>query len=355
MVSLPDPIMESFVQTQSVLARAAAYPRLRYMGSKYRVIPRLVDVFSKLTCETALDAFSGSGVVAYTLKALGKQVTANDFLHFPTTVARATVENPGEQLTADDVEQILSPNIDGRDFVQRTFDGLYFPIEDLSFLDSAWSHIETLPIYKQDIALSALCLAAARKQPRGVFTVVDARYNDGRRYLRMSLRDLFVEGVSAYNDVVFDNGHQNAARCQDVLELDPEGFDLVYLDPPYAPPRDDNDYIKRYHFLEGLSVYWRGQRIMENTLTKKIAKRFTPFAYKRTIHQALADVFHHFRRSAIVLSYSSNSVPGEQEIYDLLRKEKSDIETLSIPHRYSFGTHATALRRQVSEYVFVAK
>ena len=29
--------------------------------------------------------------------------------------------------------------------------------------------------------------------------------------------------------------------------------DLVYLDPPYAPPSDDNDYIKRYHFLEGLS------------------------------------------------------------------------------------------------------
>ena len=34
------------------------------------------------------------------------------------------------------------------------------------------------------------------------------------------------------------------------------GADLVYLDPPYAPPRDDNDYLKRYWFLEGLATYW---------------------------------------------------------------------------------------------------
>lgn len=325
------------------------------MGSKYRVIPRLIDVFSGLSFETALDAFCGSGVVAYALKALGKQATANDFLSFPSTVARASVENADVRLDDDDIEQVLSPNADGRDFIQRTFDGLYFPAEDLAFLDAAWSHIEDLPTYKRDIALSALCLAAARKQPRGVFTVVDLRYDDGRRYLRMPLRDLFIEGVQAYNAVVFDNGRQNAATCQDVLTLDPEGFDLVYLDPPYAPPRDDNDYIKRYHFLEGLSVYWRGQRIMENTVTKKIAKRFTPFAYKRTIHQALADVFHRFRRSTIVLSYSSNSVPGEQEIYELLRREKSDVEMHAIPHRYSFGTHATALRRQLYEYIFVAR
>ncbi len=355
MVPLPDPLFQSASAFDRALARAAAYPRLRYMGSKYKVAPHLADVFAKLEFDTALDAFSGSGVVAYLLKAMGKQVTTNDFLNFPTAVARATVENSQDRLSPDDLQRLTSATADGRDFIQRTFSGLYFPAEDLAFLDSVWSHVDQLPENRRSLAVAALCHAAARKQPRGVFTIVDLRYDDGRRFLRTPLRDLFVESVQMYNEAVFDNGRRNTARCDDVMSISADGFDLVYLDPPYAPPRDDNDYIKRYHFLEGLSVYWRGQKILEHTLTKKIAKRFTPFAYKRTIRKALADVFHRFRHSTIVLSYSSNSVPGSDEILDLLRAEKRSVETITVPHRYSFGTHASALRRQASEYIFIAR
>jgi DNA adenine methylase/adenine-specific DNA-methyltransferase len=336
------------------VAQLTGFPRVRYMGSKYRVVPCLIDIFRRLKFDTALDAFSGSGVVAYALKVLGKQVTANDFLEFPATIARATIENADARLSPADIDRLLSPNADGRDFIQRTFDGLYFPAEDHAFLDAAWSHLETFPAAKRALALAALCLAAARKQPRGVFTVTDFRYDDGRRNLRMSLREQFLLTAQAYNAVVFDNGRQNRALCMDVFALDPSGFDLVYLDPPYAPPRDDNDYIKRYHFLEGLSVYWRGQRIMEKTATKKIAKRFTPFAYKRTIESALRDTFYRFRESIIVLSYSSNSVPDRETIHRLLRAEKRRVTVHEIPHRYSFGTHATAHRREVREYIFVA-
>lgn len=335
--------------------RTQRYPRLRYMGSKYRVVPHLAGIFADLNFERALDAFSGSGVVAYALKEMGKEVVANDFLSFPSTVARAVVENQGVLLDREDIDYLLSPNEDGRDFIARTFHGLYFPADDHAFLDAAWSHMDRLPLYKRDLAIAALCLAAARKQPRGVFTITDLRYDDGRRTLRAPLRDLFVEAVRDLNGAVFDNGRENRAMCDDALALDPEEFDLVYFDPPYAPPRDDSDYIKRYHFLEGLSVYWTGLRIMEHTSTKKIEKRFTPFAYKRTIRQALSELFHRFRNSTIVLSYSSNSVPGQEEVYALLAAVKSNVEVHTVPHRYSFGTHAAAKRRLAEEYVFVAR
>jgi adenine-specific DNA-methyltransferase len=341
--------------TGPVLDQVAAYPRIRYMGSKYKVIPYLVGIFSELSFDSALDAFSGSGVVGYALKAMGKTVTTNDFLNFPATIARATVENDHVRLTDEDIDRILSPAPGGQTFIQQKFQGLYFPAEDLAFLDSAWTHVKEMSAYKRELALSALCLAAARKQPRGVFTVTTFRYDDGRRFLRMPLRDLFCEAARDYNSVVFENGRANRALCGDIFGVVPDSFDLVYLDPPYAPPRDDNDYIKRYHFLEGLSVYWQGQQIMENTVTKKIAKRFTPFAYKRTIADALRRTFEHFRESTIVLSYSSNSVPDEDVIYDLLRKVKRDVEVFAVPHRYSFGTHAAAVRREVQEYIFVAR
>ncbi|MBV9110511.1 MAG: DNA adenine methylase [Gemmatimonadetes bacterium] len=340
---------------QAVPPRTQRYPRLRYMGSKYRVLPHLTGIFAELEFDRALDAFSGSGVVAYALKELGKEVVANDFLTFPSTVARALVENPGDQLGRSEMEILLSPNRDGRDFISRTFSGLYFPAEDHAFLDAVWSHVDEIPSYKRDLAIAALCLAAARKQPRGVFTITDFRYDDGRRNLRTPLRDLFVEAVHDLNRAVFDNGRSNRVICGDALDVDPAGFDLVYFDPPYAPPKDDSDYIKRYHFLEGLSVYWRGLRIMEHTSTKKIEKRFTPFAYKRTIRDALADAFSRFRDSIIVLSYSSNSVPGKDEVFALLSAVKSRVDVHVIPHRYSFGTHAAAQRRLVQEYVFVGR
>jgi DNA adenine methylase/adenine-specific DNA-methyltransferase len=333
----------------------AKYPRLRYMGSKYRVMPHLVNVFTELEFDTAVDAFTGSGVVAYALKAMGKAVTASDFLNFPATVARAIVENPGLRLTTEEMAAVAGPNRDGRDFIRRTFQGLYFPDEDHDFLDAAWSNLEALPTYKRDLAVAALCLAAARKQPRGVFTITDFRYDDGRRNLRLPLRDMFVEAVHALNAVVFDNGRQNVALRENVTSLDPRGYDLAYFDPPYAPPRDDNDYIKRYHFLEGLSCYWKGTEIMERTKTKKLTKRFTPYAYKHTITPALVDLFDRFKESTIVLSYSSNSVPDQHEIVALLRAVKARVEVIAVPHRYSFGTHSAAVRRQANEFIFVAR
>jgi adenine-specific DNA-methyltransferase len=340
---------------QGVLAQVARYPRLRYMGSKYQVVPYLVDAFAGIDFESVVDPFSGSGVVSYALKVMRKRVTSNDYLNFPATVARATVENPGIRLSAEDIELIVGPAADDRDYIQRTFSGLYFPDEDHAFLDSAWSHIEGMPPYKADLAVSALCLAAARKQPRGVFTVTDFRYDDGRKNLRLPLRQIFRQAAQAFNDVALDTGQQHLALCGDVANLDPSGFDVAYFDPPYAPPRDDNDYIKRYHFLEGLSVYWRGQTIMEHTKTKKIAKRFTPYGYRRTIGPALLELFDRFRRSTLVVSYGSNSIPDEHEMLALLRRVKADVQVYAVPHTYSFGTHAAAKRRQVYEYIFVAR
>src|SRR5215467_11490336 len=97
------------------------------MGSKYRLAPQLAEIFATLPPGPAIDGFSGSGVVAYTLKATGREVLANDHLHFTSTLAEALVANEGTRL---DAELVCGPNRDGRDFIARTFDGLYFDQAD---------------------------------------------------------------------------------------------------------------------------------------------------------------------------------------------------------------------------------
>ncbi len=341
-------------QEALLCTRLASYPRLRFMGSKYKLAPRLASVFDALPPGAALDAFSGSGIVSYTLKATGRPVVSNDHLQFASTLTEALVENDDSVLGLDDVERVCSGNRDGRDFIRRTFTGLYFPDEDHAFLDAAWSHVDLLTGGKRALAIGALCQAAAWKQPRGVFTITTPRYDDGRRQMRMSLEELFREAVGNFNAAVFSTHAPCRSVCGDVFELDPSGFAVVYLDPPYAPPRDDTCYIKRYHFLEGIATYWRGQEIMWQTRTRKLAKRHTPFAYKRSVRGALDRAFGHFAASALVVSYGSNAALDVTELEGLLRMHKRDVRRLEIPHRYAFGTHGHANRRVATEYVLVA-
>lgn len=337
-----------------IAARLARYPRVRFMGSKFRLAPRLAQVFAGLPPGPALDAFSGSGVVSYTLKASGRPVLANDHLTFASMLSDAVVANDTERLDRIDLELLCSGNRDGRDFIARTFDGLYFPSEDHQFLDGVWSQVDSLTRRKRAVAISALCLAAAWKQPRGVFTVATPRYDDGRRHLRMSIRELFHEAVDSFNAAIFPGACESRSSCADVFDLPTAGFPVVYLDPPYAPPRDDTCYIKRYHFLEGLATYWRGQEILWKTKTRKIAKRWTPFAYKRTVRDALDRLFDHFEEATLVVSYGSNASLSCDELEGVLARHKHRVKRIEIPHRYAFGTHTMASRRQATEYVFVA-
>jgi adenine-specific DNA-methyltransferase len=332
----------------------SAYPRIRFMGSKHRLAPQLSELFATLPSGAAIDAFSGSGVVAYALKTGGREVLANDHLTFTATLAEALVANQREQLSPSDVERICSPSRDGRDFIATTFAGLYFPDADHAFLDAAWSHVDELEGAKKALALSSLCLAAAWKQPRGVFTVTTPRYDDGRRQLHTSLELLFREAVGRCNAAV-RLGPASASSCGDVFAVDPAGAALVYLDPPYAPPHDDTCYVKRYHFLEGLATYWRGQEIMWETKTRKLRKRETPFGSKRTVRVALDRLFDHFSApQTLVVSYGSNADLDAAELEALLARHRRSVRRIEIPHSYAFGTHRAATRQAATEYVFVA-
>jgi adenine-specific DNA-methyltransferase len=331
------------------------YPRLRFMGSKHRLLPWIESVLEPLSFETALDAFSGSGCVSYLLKVMGKRVWSNDFLRFAADFARATVENSDETLDRNDLESLLLEPDDRARFIEETFRGIFFADEDNAFLDRVSANLPKVSANRQAIARASLYRACLKRQPRGVFSVAGLnRYDDGRRDLRLSLEQHFLESVDVFNRLVFDSGRAHEVTCQDVFAIGEPLVDLVYLDPPYVPRADDNCYVKRYHFLEGLSNYWREAEFHPGSKVKKLRKRYTPFSYRREAENAFDRMFRRFRNSIIVLSYSSNGYPDLDVLVRLLEQYKSQVNVQQEAHRYHFGTHSAVRRSVVDEYLIVA-
>ena len=338
--------------------RVSRYPELRYMGSKKRLLPWIHSVLDGLDFESAIDPFSGTGCVAYLMKAMGRRVVASDFLNFSSLIAKATVENSHARLDGKAIRRLIDPTPSTHRFIEKTFSGVFFTKEDLRFLDRMYGNIRQLEdTHEQALAFAALFRSCLKRQPRGVFTVSGnlARYDDGRRDLRLSLEEHFLEQIEVFNAAVFDNGRKNRAHRTDVFELSARRADLVYLDPPYVPRSDDNCYIKRYHFLEGLSCYWQGLPIDQATKVKKIAKRYTPFSYRHSAVDAFDRMFARFAKSTIVLSYSSNGYPDLNQLETLLRRHKGSVRVFERPHRYHFGTHGAVERAEVTEYLIVGR
>lgn len=343
-------------ETDGLPSELANFPRFRYMGSKFRLLPWIHETLAEIDFETATDAFSGSGVVSYLLKAMGKQVSANDTLSFPSVLTSATVANSATRLNSTDLEFLLSSKarLPSERFVRSTYEGIFYTPEELSSIDDLWAGIRQLESpFKRAVALASLLRSAIKRQPRGLFTVSDpTRYQDGRRDLQLNILEHFVEQADIYNAAVFTNGRRNSVTCGDVFDVQP-GSDLVYMDPPYVPLADDNCYIKRYHFLEGLACYWQGKEIMMNTKVRKIAKPFTPFSYRHTALNAFDHLFRHFADSIQVLSYSSNAYPDLKTLSSIMRRYKKSVDVLEKTHRYHFGTHSAAKRNLVKEYLII--
>lgn len=334
------------------------FPGTRYMGSKYKLLPFLWDSIKDLEFSSVLDAFSGSGCVSYMLKQKGIKVISNDFMSFSAIFCKALVENSTVRVDDKDKELLVQPNKNAGNFIQNTFKGLYFDDVDNDFLDNLVANIPLLNNeYKIAIAYAAIARACLKKRPRGIFTYVGTKYDDGRRDLSLSLKEHFLENIDCFNAAVFSNGQQNKSFNQNIFDLN-EKADLVYFDPPYLTSKSDNDYTRRYHFVEGLVKNWQDLEIDYSTKTKKFKKYISPFDSKRTVNNALDQLFSRHKNSILVVSYSSNSIPSKEEMMELLKKYKEDVELKEIDYTYSFGNQHCKMKdnaNKVKEYLFIAK
>jgi len=337
--------------------RVSLYPPTRFMGSKRKLLSEIWTVASRFEFDTVVDLFSGSGIVGYMFKAQGKEVISNDYMAMSTTFAKAMIENNHVMLLKEEAEELLIDKGVGDNFVAETFKGLYYTDDENHTIDILRGNIWALKNeYKQAIAMTALIRACTKKRPRGIFTYTGDRYNDGRKDLQKSISQQFMEAVEAVNKSIFDNGKKNKAKHGDAMGLRIKHPDLVYIDPPYYSPLSDNEYVRRYHFVEGLARDWNGVEIQENTQTKKFKSYPTPFSTRNGADDAFDKLFKKYSDSILIVSYSSNSQPTKDEMVAILTRYKKHVEVIPIDYTYSFGNQngVKTHRNKVQEYLFVA-
>lgn len=347
----------TLAENRSGLEQRDLYPSTRFMGSKRKLLDDIWAVASQFRYETAIDLFAGSGVVSYMFKSHGARVISNDHMHMSWQYAKAMVENNQRRLPNAAVEHLLQDTAESDRFVEKTFAGLYFTDEENCLIDRVRANIGTLGnAYDRAIATSALMRACTKKRARGIFTYVGLRYDDGRRDLQLSLDEHFRLAVAAINDAIFSNGKRNLAICGDALQVAAPKNSLVYMDPPYYSPLSDNEYVRRYHFIEGIARGWDGVEIQDHTKTKKFASYTTPFSSRNGAHEAFDALFKKYRKNILMVSYASNGLPTMDEIIDLMRRYKTEVDVVPVEHRYSFGNQGHKVNdnnNAVREYLFI--
>ncbi|MBI4222593.1 MAG: DNA methyltransferase, partial [Planctomycetes bacterium] len=138
---------------------------------------------------------------------------------------------------------------------------------------------------------------------------------------------------------VFSNGSKHEAISHDILDIEDGGFDLVYLDPPYARADEKmpKDYRELYHFLDGMVGYdnW-AENIDLNTKNKRLIRQKNHWNEGK-IENNFDALFKKFKDSIIVLSYGEPGYPSIYKIKKLLLKYKSKVRIAKKEYKYKLN------------------
>lgn len=337
------------------------FPKTRYQGSKYKLREWIKEELNKLQFNSCLDAFSGTSSIAYLLKDMGKIVYTNDVLNFNYYIAKALIENNNEKITQEEINTILIKKEDliYDNFIERTFEDIYFLTEENKWLDIVIQNIyEIENEYKKAMFLWAIYQATLSKRPYNLFhrknlnlRTSEVKRNFGNKTTwDKPFEEHFKKFINEINNAIFNNNQKNKAFNLDVFDLDIK-VDLVYIDPPYIPQKGSLTYYRDfYHFLEGITDYnnWF-QNIDYKSKNKKLLSKYNIWEDKVNINKAFKDLIYKFKDSKIIISYREDGTPSIEEISKILKDIGKVVEIKTMDYKY-----ALSKKQNIKEVLIIA-
>lgn len=318
--------------SESEIQSKNKFPSTRYQGSKAKFVDWIWHEISHIPFHTVLDAFGGTGSVAYKLKDNGKSVTYNDILPFNSIIGKAIIENESVLLSDSDINQILEErkDIEYPTFIADNFKDIYYTDDENHWLDVVRYNISTIKNeYKRAIAWFALFQSCIIKRPYNLFhrknlyvRLMDVKRSFGnKKTWDTPFEAHFRNFVHEANNAVFNSGLECHALNTDALNVDTK-FDLVYIDTPYINDKGVGvDYADFYHFLNGLVCYDNWVHLIDfESKHHRLKRQYNIWADKDNILNGFIQLIEHFKNSILIFSYRSNGIPSIENLVDILIK-----------------------------------
>ncbi len=308
--------------------RIKRLPSTRFYGSKRRLIPWIYQNICDLNFYTVLDGFGGTASVSLLFKEMGKHVTYNDALKSNTISAKALLSNINPISDINEVRTFLNSIKPFNGIINKNFGGIFYTEQENRWLDGAIKSINALDSQKKRNAyLYCLFQACLKKRPFNLFHRANLylRLNSNKKRTFGNLvtwNTPFVTSVlktySEFRRCIWDSGimHKvlNPRNVCDVFS----GFDLVYLDPPYISGNGrSDDYLQRYHFLEGIAKYdnWLNQIDYNSKCLWFFSNPYIrDWQTMSKFQNLLFDLIDYHKKSIVVLSYVYNAYPSIEDI-----------------------------------------
>jgi adenine-specific DNA-methyltransferase len=217
-------------------------------------------------------------------------------------------------------------------FISNNFKNAYYTDQENNWLDGIAIKIHSLK-NKEQQAVYFYCLfqACLQKRPFNLFhrENLNLRLKNVKRSfgnLKTWNTEFTTLMLRSYVQLNINSKGKKIKACvkpaTDALKVKGK-YDLVYLDPPYVDKKANSDtYLKKYHFLEGLSSYYEwdeklvncGSRYNHDNINMELAKN------KVLFESYLFKLIKKYKGSIVVLSYMSEAYPSKEVFEQVFKK-----------------------------------
>ena len=297
---------------------------MRYIGGKSKMIQHIIDVIAEHTYDvnTITDIFSGSGIVACTLKAHNFSITANDLLYFSYAINRGTLCNNRTTRRIHELIQYLNnlPVVqadphDPNNFIAYNYspngisNRMYFQQNNALKIDVIRQEIEHLHAELTENEYFYLLASLLKAVPyvaniTGTYAAY-LKYWDVRTYKTLSLEELPITASRRRCRAFNMAAEELATRIR---------TDLVYIDPPY----NSREYLPNYHILETIARYDYPEI---NGVTGMRANNDckSDFCRKNKVHDAFQTLLHNLNCRYILISYNNEGLISTEELESIIK------------------------------------
>jgi adenine-specific DNA-methyltransferase len=305
---------------------------IKYLGSKRRLVPLLLDVVRSRAPDatSVLDLFSGTARVGMAMKGAGLRVLANDHNAYAHALARCYVEADADRLP--EIERLLDelralPPKAG--WFTKTFceDARFFHPKNGARIDAMRDHIARLSL---DPVVKSVLLVALMEAADRVDSTVGVQMAYLKSWAPRALHDLELRAPALLPRAAGGAGEAwmlDAAEAAGRLEAD-----VAYLDPPY----NQHSYLRNYHIWESL-VLWDRPEVFGRAMKRvDCRERSSAFNLKRSALPALSAVIDAVRAKLLVVSFNDEGFIDRATLEELLSR-RGPVEVLEVPYRRYVG------------------